>query len=195
MDYPLTTTLNRVYARHPCDSGWNRGLAAANKTEADDEPLTYTEIFDVLGFYYALWCCRAEPQYDGIWRRYAVWCCRRVQYAVTDDRLINALDVAERHANELATDEELVAARHHTFFDRGHSYYEKLGKRGRDGINAWAADTAAFHSTTECMSVNLIRVLDKAFMAGSNQGPNIWGPRISASSDAFRQLVTTGKLP
>ena len=44
-------------------------------------------------------------------RRFAVWSARQVQHLMTDERSVNALDVAERYANGAATDEELAAAR------------------------------------------------------------------------------------
>jgi hypothetical protein len=44
-------------------------------------------------------------------RLFAVRCARRVQHLMTDPRSIAALDVAERHANGQATDEELKVAR------------------------------------------------------------------------------------
>jgi hypothetical protein len=43
-------------------------------------------------------------------RKFAVWCARQVQHLMTDPRSVAALDVAERHADGLATDEELHAA-------------------------------------------------------------------------------------
>jgi hypothetical protein len=43
-------------------------------------------------------------------RKFAVWCARQVQHLMTDARSVAALDVAERHAEGLATDEELHAA-------------------------------------------------------------------------------------
>lgn len=43
-------------------------------------------------------------------RRFAVWSARQVQHLLTDERSLNALDVAERYANGAATDEELAAA-------------------------------------------------------------------------------------
>ena len=43
-------------------------------------------------------------------RKFAVWCARQVQHLMTDPRSVAALDVAERHAEGLATDEELAAA-------------------------------------------------------------------------------------
>ena len=43
-------------------------------------------------------------------RRFAVWSARQMQHLMTDERSLNALDVAERYADGDATDEELVAA-------------------------------------------------------------------------------------
>ena len=106
----LTTTLNRIRAHGPCENGWTKLLAGLGKTKADDEPLPYARIVEINGIDDALWCCRAEPQYAREWRLFAVWCARQVQHLMTDPRSLTALDVAERHADGLATDEELAAA-------------------------------------------------------------------------------------
>ena len=108
--FPLTTTLNRIKACYPCHEGWQAGLRAAGKTEPDDEPISYETILDAVGLEKTLWCCKAEPQHASLWRRYAVWCARQVQHLMIDERSIAALDVAERHANGEATDQELDAA-------------------------------------------------------------------------------------
>jgi len=44
-------------------------------------------------------------------RLFAVWSARQVQHLMTDPRSVAALDVAERHANGEANNEELAAAR------------------------------------------------------------------------------------
>ena len=44
-------------------------------------------------------------------RKFAVWSARQVQRLMADPRSVAALDVAERHADGLATDAELNAAR------------------------------------------------------------------------------------
>ncbi len=106
----ITTTLNRIRAHHPCEDGWKKLLAGLNKTEPDDEPLAFARILEINGLSDALWCCRVEPQYAREWRLYAVWCARQVQHLMTDPRSIAALDVAERHAQGHATDQELKAA-------------------------------------------------------------------------------------
>lgn len=58
-----------------------------------------------------LWVvCREEVISAKTLRLFAVWCARQVQHLMTDERSINAIDVAERYANGQATDEELAAA-------------------------------------------------------------------------------------
>lgn len=111
MTYPLTTTLNRIWACNPCDGGKRRALQATGKNAPDDEPITYQQIVESVGLDDALWCCRAEPQYEREWRLFAVWCARQVQHLMDDERSINALDVVERHAHGEATDEDLTSAK------------------------------------------------------------------------------------
>lgn len=124
----IYTTLNRIRAQEPCAKGWQKLLAYLGKTKADDEPLAMLTILESNGLDDALWCFRAEPQHPRIWRMYAVRCARRVQSLMTDPRSIKALDVAEKHAQGLASDDELQAAR----------------DAARDARNAaWAARNAA----------------------------------------------------
>ena len=106
----ITTTLNRIREHSPCANGWEKLLRHLGKTQADDEPLPFATIVESNGIDDALWCCRAEPQHSKEWRLFAVWCARQVQHLMTDPRSIAALDVAERHANGQATDDDLTAA-------------------------------------------------------------------------------------
>lgn len=107
----ITTTLNRIRKHSPCADGWTKLLKHLGKTRADDEPLPFAVIVESNGMDDALWCCRVEPQHSKEWRLFAVRCARSVQYLMGDPRSIAALDIAERHANGLATDTELAAAR------------------------------------------------------------------------------------
>lgn len=106
----ITTTLNRIREHGPCKKGWEKLLKHLGKTQADDEPLPFSVILKSNGIEDALWCCRAEPQHSREWRLFAVWCARQVQHLLKDQRSIDALDVAERHAQGNATDEELQVA-------------------------------------------------------------------------------------
>jgi hypothetical protein len=108
----ITTTLNAIREQSPCADGWTKLLKHLGKTAADDEPLSFVTILDSNGFDDALWCIRAAPEHNKIWRLYAVWCARQVQHLMTDPRSLAALDIAERHAHGLATDGELAAAEH-----------------------------------------------------------------------------------
>ncbi|SFN64292.1 hypothetical protein SAMN05216516_112104, partial [Izhakiella capsodis] len=57
-----------------------------------------------------IWCMRCLPEYEALWRKYGVWCAAQVEHLMTDDRSKNALRVAWRHSEGLATDEELSTA-------------------------------------------------------------------------------------
>ena len=107
----MKTTLNQIRDESPCADGWKKLLAHLGKTQADDEPLSIITILDSNGLDDALWCLRSLTGHDREIRLYAVWCARQVQHLMTDKRSLDALDVAERFANGLATDEELAAAR------------------------------------------------------------------------------------
>ena len=105
------TTLNKIRSHSPCEDGWKKLLKHLGKTKADYEPLSIIEILDSNGLDDALWCLRAVDGHDREIRLYAVWCALQVQHPIADQRNIEALDVAERYANGLATDEQLAAAR------------------------------------------------------------------------------------
>ena len=106
----MITTLNKIRAHDPCANGWRKLLAHLGKTGADDEPLPILTILDSNGLEDALWCLRAVGGHDREIRLYAVWCARQVQYLMTDQRSLSALDVAERFANGNATRGELNTA-------------------------------------------------------------------------------------
>jgi hypothetical protein len=190
--FPLTTTLNHIKACNPCNTGWQAGLKAAGKTEPDDEPISYEAILDAVGIEKALWCCQAEKQHSGLWRRYAIWCARRVQHLMTDERSIAALDVAKRHAKGEATDSELAAA----WASAGASAY--AAARASAGAAAWASAGAAAWDAAGAAAWASARAAAWA-SAGASAGAaaraSAYAAAREAQSSAFRQLVTTGTLP
>ena len=107
----ITTTLNRIRTHSPCAHGWETLLRGLGKTQADDEPLAYAEILRINGIDDALWCCRSEPQHASLWRHCAVDFAETARHLMTDPRSLAALNVARRHADGVATDAELAAAR------------------------------------------------------------------------------------
>ena len=106
----MKTTLNHIRAFVPCTSGWTKLLAHLGKTKADDEPLSILTILKSNGLDDALWCLRAVEVMDKEIRLLTVSFARQVQHLMTDPRSLEALDVAERFANGLATQDELAAA-------------------------------------------------------------------------------------
>lgn len=142
----IYTTLNKIRAHSPCADGWAKLLRHLGKTEADDEPLALATILDSNGLDDALWCLRAVDGYDREKRLYAVWCARRVQHLMRDLRSIAALDVAERHANGQATDEELAAARDVAGYVAGAAASAAVGFAASAAVGA-AAGYAAWDAT------------------------------------------------
>lgn len=108
----ICTTLNAIREHSPCADGWANLLAHLGKTGPDDEPLPLVTILDSNGFDDALWALRAVDRDYGRMRRYAVWCARQVQHLMKDSHALHALDVAERHADGLVSDDDLREARY-----------------------------------------------------------------------------------
>lgn len=106
----MKTTLNKIRAKSPCESGWKKLLRAKGKTEADDEEFSLLDVLESNGLEDAIWCLRAVDWFDKEKRLFAVWCARQVQHLMKDQRSIAALDVAERFANGEATQDELHTA-------------------------------------------------------------------------------------
>ena len=165
----IYTTLNRIRGRNPCTNGWRKLLTYLGKTEADDAPLAYSTIIESNGLDDALWCLRAEPQHSSIWRMFAVRCARRVQHLMTDERALQALDVAERHARGEATDSELTAARVATWYAaRGTAWAATLDTiRG----TAWDAARDAAWDTAWVATWDTIRADFRALLAAHHAMP------------------------
>lgn len=132
----MKTTLNKIRAHSPCSNGWKKLLTNLGKTDADDEPLMLTTIFESNGLDDAMWCLRAVDGHEREMRLFAVACARRVQHLMTDKRSLDALDVAERFANGLATQAELAAA----WDAAGAASWAAAGAAA--GAAAWAARAA-----------------------------------------------------
>ena len=117
----ITTTLEKIRSRGPCQDGWDRLLRHLGKTKADNDILPLSTVLESNGYDDALWCLRAVDGHDREIRLFAVWCARTVEHLSQDPRVKAATDVAERYAGGDATESELGEAR----------------------AAAWAADAAA----------------------------------------------------
>lgn len=107
----ITITLEKIESHNPCQSGWEKLLASKGGDNADmSAEFPVTDILTSNDLHDALWALRCLPEHSNLWRKYAVWCARQVQHLMKGQRSINALDVAWRHSDGMATDEELAAA-------------------------------------------------------------------------------------
>ena len=107
----ITISLDEIREHGPCADGWVTLLDHLGKTKADDVRFPLTVVLDSNGLDDVLWCCKCLPQYAREWRLFAVWCARQVQHLMTDQRSVDALDVAEQYANGEATNEKLMSTR------------------------------------------------------------------------------------
>lgn len=108
----ITISLNEIEACYPCVDGWKKVLKSKGGTKADmDAQFPLIDILESNDFDDTLWCFRCLPAHKNLWRKYAVWCARQAEHLLTDERSRDALDVAWRHSDGLATDKELKAAR------------------------------------------------------------------------------------
>ena len=107
----ICTTLNKIRDAKPCEEGWKYLLKHLNKKKADSKPLPLSVILEINGLDDTFWAFRTLPEYNNLLRKFAVWCARQVQHLMTDQRSLNAIDVAWRHSEGNATDNELAAAR------------------------------------------------------------------------------------
>ena len=149
----MKTTLNKIREHSPCSEGWGKLLKHLGKTKADDEPLAITTILDSNGLDDALWCLRAVENHDREIRLYAVWCARQVQHLMTDQRSLDALDVAERYANGQATYGELYAARDAAWSAAGAAAWSAAGA---------AAGAAARDAAKKAQEIELRRICGDA---------------------------------
>lgn len=122
----FTVTLACLRKAGACTSGYNMVVRALQgRALSDDDmeretyirfahkdPISIRAILDSNGIDDALWAlrCIENADKDRDVRLFAVWCARQVEPLMDDQRSRDALDVAERHANGDASDDDLAAA-------------------------------------------------------------------------------------
>ena len=176
----IHTTLNSIRKHNPCANGWAKLLAYLSKTGPDDEPLPLVTILDSNGLNDAMWALRAVTGEDARIRRYGVWCARQVQHLMTDHRSVNALDVAERHADGLATDDELRVAWAAAGAAVRNAAWDAAGAAAWDA--AWAAARVAVRDAVRDAAWAAARVA-----AGSAAGAAARDAAGAAAGDAMRE--------
>ncbi len=137
----MKTTLNAIRSHSPCSDGWSKLIANLGKTVSDDDPLPILTVLKSNGLDDALWALRAVEGCDREIRLLAVWCARQVQHLMTDQRSLEAMDVAERFANGNSDDDELSAAGTSAWAAEEDSDDDELSAaRAAARAAAWAAE-------------------------------------------------------
>ena len=90
--------------------------------------------------------CRNDFMTDRELRLFAVWSARQVQHLINDERSINVLDVAEKYANGLVTNEELSAARSAARSAAQSAWSAAESAAAWSAQSAWSAWSAAAQS-------------------------------------------------
>jgi len=187
----ITTTLNAIREESPCADGWTKLLKNLGKTRADNEPLSFVTILDSNGLDDALWCTRAAPEHNKIWRLYAVWCARQVQHLMTDPCSVVALDVVERYAHGLATDKELAAAEHAALNVASAAWATASAARAPAWAAAWATRAVARSAAANAARSAAAAAAEAAAEAAASAAA--WDAAMAVAGDAqiaeFRRIV------
>lgn len=142
----ITISLNQIKKHYPRKSGWQTLLASKGGNKADmSAQFPLADIIESNGLDDALWALRCLPEYNSLWRKLAVSYARDVQHLMTDECSINALDVAWRHSDGLATDAELDAARAAAWAAAEAAW----DARGAAWTASWAARDAAWDAACD----------------------------------------------
>ena len=103
----MKITLAKIKEHNPCPDGWEKILEAQGPDLDREWPLL--EAFKSNCLDHVLWALRCLPEHNRLWRKYAVWCVMQVEHLLIDQRSQDALEVAWRHSDGLASDAELAA--------------------------------------------------------------------------------------
>ena len=136
-------TIEQFCAKHKaCEEGKEWALASCASMK---------EVWEKAKPNWLLWVAtRPSVLTDKKLRLFAVFCARQVQHLMTDPRSIEAIDVAEKYAQDKASDDELAAARSAasyasaSYASAAYAAYEAAAYAA-DAANAasWAARTVA----------------------------------------------------
>lgn len=147
--FVMTTTLNKLRAHSPCESGWKKLLAHLGKTQADDEPLQLSTILESNGIQDAVWALRSLNGVDKELRLFACDCAEHVLYLFEnvypkDNRPRNAIENARKYAQGTATKEELAAAANAANAAYAAAASVAADAADADAAYAYVADAAAY---------------------------------------------------
>ena len=157
---------------HACEEGREWALASCSSME---------EVWEKAKPNWLFWVAtRPSVLTDKELRLFAVFCARQVQHLMTDSRSIEAIDVAEKYAQDKASDDELAAARSAA---RSAAW---SAARSATTAAAWAATAAAdaAYAAARAAADAVAAAADAAAWAASN-------PAIKESQAAWLRENTT----
>ena len=136
----ITITLRRIMECEPCYDPIENGIFPEDWDL--DAPISFQWLSDKIPHDDVIWCFSNLPdEHDGLKRHFAVDCAERVKHLMTDERSLNALVVARKHALGEASDEELRAAAITAWTARDATC--SAARAARDARAATAASSAA----------------------------------------------------
>lgn len=101
------TITSRTILAHRGGYSLHSSLAAA-VGPVSDEPFPMADLLERhLDLEDVLWVLGCHSEYDHLWRKFAVWCARQAEHLMTDDRCLDALDVAWRYSEGEASIEDM----------------------------------------------------------------------------------------
>ena len=110
----MYTTVAKMSAHHPSLPTFQKFVRDSGRAGVDDDDLVgIDEVLRVAGLDAALWALRAvdgPPATAKAIKKLGIEYARSVEHLLIDPRIKGTLDVAERHVNGQATDEELKRA-------------------------------------------------------------------------------------
>ena len=142
----MKTTLNEILKHDPCGqhtrgkSGFSKLLKFLNKTESDDEPLSFVMILESNGIRDAIWCLRVFPDYDLKVMEFKLKCARRVEHLCKSKE---CLDVVEAFIAGNVIKDDLISA-YAAASAAAHAAH--AADAAASAASAAAADAAAAHA-------------------------------------------------
>ena len=109
----MYTTIAKMSACQPCRTGFQKFLRDTGRAAIDDDLVSIEEVLRYAGLDAALWTLRVvdgPPATEKAIKMLGIEYARGVEHLLIDPRIKGTLDVAERHVNGEATDEELKRA-------------------------------------------------------------------------------------
>lgn len=88
----LVIPKGKIKTSSPCKPGWKLYLKNSGAEVPDDYPETYSGLIKKVGILNTLWVCRADEQYEDLWRQYAVSLASDLTTYIRDARYANLLE-------------------------------------------------------------------------------------------------------